>query len=140
MPSHQSRELIRDGDSRTISVGVPDITAMSPKLRATWPLGRGPSIAGHSIPLAARATPAASHGRDCHTGWGASQCGLRFLLFSPTRALSSAFDHGEEFEFEPLFGAKRILKRGGREYTKRSGSTVLFRSVVATFRPCFRVP
>jgi hypothetical protein len=31
-----------------------------------------------------------------------------------------------------------ILKHGGLEHTKRSGSTVLFPLVIATFRPCFR--
>jgi AmiR/NasT family two-component response regulator len=35
--------------------------------------------------------------------------------------------------------SRRILKHCGHEYTKRSGSTVLFRLVIATFHPCFRV-
>jgi hypothetical protein len=116
MTSHQSRELIRDGDSRTISVAVPNIAAMSPKLRATWPLGRGPSIAGHSIPLAARATPAASHGRDCHTGWGASQCVRDFCYFALPGPYPPRLTTARSSNSDPVRGEENPQARRPRIY------------------------
>jgi hypothetical protein len=118
------------GDRRTISVGVPDIAAMSPKLQCDVAAGERPFYSWPQCSAGGPSNTGSQSCADCHIGFEASQCGLRIpripSYFRYQRVPILLVYKGEELEFEPSLDRGESSSTAVAYIPNTVGSTVLF--------------